>query len=160
MYKYNSTTHITAYKTPNAMRYHPGKDGIYIYTKDLLELEYASQKEHSSSVDSRLTGTQTPLRLPAWSKKLQQHPDKDFASYILRGIEKGFHIGINPAVSLKSATRNMQSALQHPEIIDDYLQKELLQEQIRGPFPAHTAPSVHINRFGIIPKNDSLESGA
>ena len=46
----------------------------------------------------------------------------------------------------------MQSALQHPEIIDDYLQKELLQEQIRGPFPAHVAPSVHISHFGIIPK--------
>ena len=122
------------------MCYHPGKDGTYIYTKDLLELEYTSQKEQSSSVDLRLSGTQTPLRLPAWSKKLQQHPDKDFASYILRGIEKGFHIGVNPGVSLKSATRNMQSASQHPEIIDDYLQKELLQEQIRGPFPVFTRP--------------------
>ena len=46
----------------------------------------------------------------------------------------------------------MQSASKHPEVINDYLQKEILQEQIRGPFPPHLAPSVHINRFGVIPK--------
>ena len=143
MYKYNSSTHINAYKIP---------DGTYIYTKDLLELKYASQKEQSSSVDSRLAGSQTPLRIPAWSKKLQQHLDKDFASYILWCIEKGFHIGVNPPVSLKSGTKNMQSALQHPEIIDDYLQKELLQEQVQGPFPVHTTRLVHINCFGVIQK--------
>ena len=40
-------------------------------------------------------------------------------------------------MSLKPATRNMQSASQHTEVIDDYLQTELLQEQIRGPFCTH-----------------------
>ena len=46
----------------------------------------------------------------------------------------------------------MQSALKHPEVINDYLQKKILQEQIRGRFPPHLAPSVHINRLGVIPK--------
>lgn len=45
----------------------------------------------------------------------------------------------------------MQSALQHLEVIENYFQKELLQEQIWGPFPPHLAPSVHINHFGVIP---------
>ena len=42
----------------------------------------------------------------------------------------GFHIGVNPAISLKPVMRNMQSAAQHPKIIEDHLQKELRQEQI------------------------------
>ena len=46
----------------------------------------------------------------------------------------------------------MQSALQHPEIIDDYLQKELLQEQIRGPFPAHVASLSTHKPFWYHPK--------
>ena len=117
-----------------------------------MELQQASQKEPSFNVDSRLAGIHTPLNLAAWNKKLKGHPDKDFASYILRGIENGFHIGVHPAIPLKPATKNMQSATQHPEVIDDYLQRELWQEQIRGPFPPHLAPSVHINRFGVIPK--------
>jgi len=111
-----------------------------------------SRKEQSFTADTRLAGIHTPLHLVAWSKTLQRHPDKDFSSYILRGIKKGFHIGINPAILLKPATKNMLSAQQHPEVIDDYLQKELQQEQMKGPFPPHLAPAVHINCFGVIPK--------
>ena len=124
---FNISTHVNAC-TPDTTCSYLGRDGVYIYTKDLLDLEQAPQKEQSSIVNPRLAGVHTPLHLAAWSKKLHRHPDKDFSNYILRGIENGFHIGINPAVSLKPATRNMQSASQHPEVIDDYLQKELLQE--------------------------------
>ena len=45
----------------------------------------------------------------------------------------------------------MQSASQHPEVMDNYLQKELLQEQIRSSFPPHMAHSVDYNDFGVIP---------
>ena len=158
MSNYNISTHINAC-TPDTTHSYSGRDGVYIYTKDLLELEHTLQKEQPSIVDPRLAGVHTSLHLAAWSKKLRQHPDKDFSNYILRGIENGFYIGIDPAVSLKPATRNMQSASQHPDIIDDYLQNELLQEQIRGPFSPHYAPSVHINHFGVISKNTNLENG-
>ena len=140
------------HSTPDAMYPHSGSDGTYVYTKDLFKLEHTFKNEQSASVDPRLTGIYTPLRLESWHKKLEQHPDQDFSSYILRGIENGFNIGVNPAVPLRPATRNMLSASQHPDVIDDYLQAELQEHRIRGPFPSHLAPSVHINRFGIIPK--------
>jgi len=54
------------------------------------------------------------------------HPDRDFSYGILRGIEYGFYIGVVPSVLLTPARSNMESATQHPEIIDDYLQNELL----------------------------------
>ena len=46
----------------------------------------------------------------------------------------------------------MQSASQHPDVIDKYIQAELEEDRIKGPFHSHLAPSVHINRFGVIPK--------
>ena len=45
----------------------------------------------------------------------------------------------------KSAKKNFQSAVEHPSIVDDYLQKELSLGTIN-------LPRAHINRFGVIPK--------
>ena len=46
----------------------------------------------------------------------------------------------------------MSSAIKHPTIIDDYLKKEVELLNILGPFPSTSAPAVHINHFGVIPK--------
>jgi len=56
----------------------------------------------------------------------------------------GFHIGANSSVKLKSASKNMLSPQQHPEVIYDYLKKEVQLGNILGPFPPATAPVVHI----------------
>ena len=106
----------------------------------------------TTMVDPRLANIVTPLCLASWSRRLRHHPDNDFTRYILRGIELGFHIGADPSVKLKSASKNMLSALQHPEIIDEYLEKEVQLGNILGPFSPATAPVAHINRFGVIPK--------
>ena len=42
--------------------------------------------------------------------------------------------------------------MKHPTIIDGYLKKEVDSSNILGPFPLTSAPAVHINHFGIIPK--------
>ena len=42
--------------------------------------------------------------------------------------------------------------MKHPTIIDDYLKKEVDSSNILGPFLSTSAPAVHINRFGVIPK--------
>ena len=46
----------------------------------------------------------------------------------------------------------MQSAILHQGVVDEYLKKEVEQGNILGPFPKETAPNVHINHFGVIPK--------
>ena len=53
---------------------------------------------------------------------------------------------------MTSATQIMHSACSHPEIVDDYLLKELKRDSFAGPFNALPSPSLHINRFGLIPK--------
>ena len=46
----------------------------------------------------------------------------------------------------------MQSALWHPEVVDEYLAKEQQAARVRSPFNQITIPEAHINRFGVIPK--------
>ena len=47
----------------------------------------------------------------------------------------------------------MLSAMQHPEQIDEYLEKELRLGRMLGPFrDLGGLPPVHISRFGVIPK--------
>ena len=70
---------------------------MYTYAKDLLKLEHTFQRRQSISVDPRLTGIQTPPHLESWHKRLYQHSDKKFSSYILRGIENVFYIGVDVA---------------------------------------------------------------
>ena len=48
----------------------------------------------------------------------------------------------------------MCSSLQHPSVIDSYLQNEVSVGRVAGPFPAPPFPSLHISHFGAIPKNN------
>jgi len=54
---------------------------------------------------------------------------------------------------LHLARKNFQSAVDHPEIVEDYLHDELSLGRISGPYSPSMCPDVHINRFGVIPKN-------
>ena len=58
---------------------------------------------------------------------------------------------------MTSATQNMHSSCSHPEIVDDYLLKELKRGSIAVPFNALPSPSLHINRFGLIPKSEPIQ---
>lgn len=47
----------------------------------------------------------------------------------------------------------MPSADGHPQIISDYLQKEISKGRMLGPFPPDfSVPELQVNRFGVIPK--------
>ena len=50
----------------------------------------------------------------------------------------------------------MQSATEHPQVIDDYLHNETSEGRIPGPFSLGTMPGIHTNRIGVIPKKHQL----
>ena len=54
---------------------------------------------------------------------------------------------------LKSAKKNLDCALQHPQVVEEYLLEEVAQERVAGPFHTSAVPTIHISRFGVIPKN-------
>ena len=95
----------------------------------------------------------TPLKAATWSQVLVAHPDKAFARYLLAGITEGFRIGFRYRSPLTSSSANMASAIQHPEVFEEYLSKELSLGCMLGPFPSSmNLPYLQVNRVGIIPK--------
>ena len=65
----------------------------------------------------------------------------------------GFRIGFQYGSPLRSASANMPSARLHPEVIQDYLRKEVAKGRMLGPFSSETnVLPLHVNRFGVIPK--------
>ena len=137
-----------------------GIDGRYMYTSDLLALNTANLPHASNTAaDPHTARVSTPLDLQAWQTCPSMHPDQDFAAYILNGLQHGFHIGIHHSAQLQSAKRSMKSASDNPQVIEDYLHKELAAHNILGPFSPSTFPGLHINRFGVIPKKHQPESG-
>ena len=99
--------------------------GAYRYLNDLLALEEASQSPMAIDLPECCNKIVTPLKWENWNVYLNRCPDKQFISFILRGIRQGFHIGCNysKAVILSSPS-NMPAALAHPEIVFNYLQRE------------------------------------
>ena len=109
-----------------------GLDGIHVHLKSPLEI--------------------TSLKFSAWYNKLLFCNDPR-ANWVLDGLANCFKVGFSGG-QLTSATQNMHSACSHPEIVDDYLLKELKRGSIAGPFNALLSPSLHINRFGLIRKSE------
>ena len=95
----------------------------------------------------------TPLCQQEWERSLARHPDSAFARYICSGLKDGFRVGYSRNYPLKSTNRNMESATQHPEVVEEYLHKECALNRMLGPFPCTDhLPRLHISRFGVIPK--------
>ena len=75
----------------------------------------------SQPVDVRLAHISTPLKPSAWEQYLCSHPDKDFVTYILKGIQQGFRIGVDTIADRISANKNMRSAILNPQVIGEYV---------------------------------------
>lgn len=50
----------------------------------------------------------------------------------------------------------MESTLQNPQVMDEYLFWEVQLSRVATPFPLPPPPALHIGRFGIIPKRGRL----
>ena len=96
----------------------------------------------------------TLLHPQNWQALLEEYPSKPLASFFMFGISHGFRIGFNqPSSMLKSAKKNLDCALQHPQVVEEYLLEEVTQQHVAGLFHASAVPKIHISRFGVIYKN-------
>ncbi len=81
--------------------------GRYSYMADLRTLE---SKVSPRPCSPQLAQVNTPLRAGKWESMLQDHPDQEFAQYLVKGIKEGFGTQSNAAApsktcSLPSSTR-------------------------------------------------------
>ena len=72
--------------------------------------------------------------------------------YIIQAILHGFRLGFDYGmVQLRSTSRNMQSAEENPEVVEQYLAKECGLGRVVGPLKPDGR--IHVSRFGVIPKS-------
>ena len=101
-----------------------------------------------TEVHPLLCPVHSPLVPAAWALALGDHPDRAFVRYLLRGMTEGFRIGFRHDAPLRSAPRNMMSALQHPEVVQAYLANECALSRMLGPFPPSVVtqlPPLHVS---------------
>ena len=79
------------------------KEGSYVYLSHLLALDACQPTPMEQGIRGWI---QTPLKLDVWKQELASHPDPGFVKYIISGIESGFRIGFDRAMSLRSASSN------------------------------------------------------
>lgn len=131
------------------------KESTYRYTGDLLQLEQCVRGNLEHQLPTACTAMTSPLyeKSSEWSQCLVSHPDAAFAAYIMTGITNGFRIGHSRAVSQLSTTpHNLMSAMVHPEIVQNYLDRECKAGRLTGPFKLKDLPEIHCSPFGVIPK--------
>ena len=113
---------------------------------------YGDKECEGTPLPSYLSQVNTPLKVAAWEEALQDLPDRECAAYVLRGLKEGFRIGFTERQQHRSAKKNMLSAEQNPTVVDQYLGKERASGRVVLVSP-QDATTIHINRFGVIPKN-------
>ena len=126
---------------------------LYPYTANLICLNL--NHPIVASVWLPLSEVVTPLNIRAWGTALHPHPDRAFSCYISARIREGFWDGFCREFPLRSTSRNIPSAGEHPEVISTYLTKECSLGWLLGSFPREDLdilPGLQINRFRVIPK--------
>ena len=123
-----------------------------LYTAELLSLQGMVPKD-GRKVPSVWSTVQTPLCLPRWEALLANHPDRDFSQYIYQGLSDGFRIGYNYDIPHKSAKKNMKSTMEQPQVLKEYIGKEVAAGRLLVPIPQETALTVHVSPCGVIPKS-------
>ena len=94
-----------------------------------------------------------PLHLRVWRAALSDHPDTQFIAYIIDGMEHGFLIGFQQPGPLRTAVSNCPSAEADPQVVADYIRKEVTLRRFLGPFTHESVPAgTHLGKFGVIPK--------
>ena len=93
------------------------------------------------------------LRAQEWERALVACSDREICSVLLRGRTEGFRVGF--CFSFCRCTRaksNMQSVVSNPQVVKEYLAREVERWSVVGQFELDALPEVHISHYGVIPK--------
>jgi len=124
--------------------------------KKWIDIKNNASKKYESTDSQQYTmkppSEITTLKLERWKHYLKNCHLPD-AQWVLDSIRNGFSLNTSPK-HLQSAKKNLISATQQPELIDEYLANELKLGQVAGPFDTPPYKDFHVNRFGVVPKSN------
>jgi len=101
---------------------------------------HISGTSEAVQVPPTATAISSPLKIHSWISLLKNHLNKQFTTFFITGLFQGFRIGYKSKKSLQSAKHNLPRALEHLEVVDQYLAEELLSRllsQCSGPTGAY-----------------------
>ena len=116
----------------------------------------ARDKVHLLATNSNLHPVSTPINVDILERELSHHLDPNFAHDLISALRYGAHVGYTgprkPRVS-----RNLVSAIQHPEVVSSNLNKEIQLGRVAGPFDSSPIPDLQCHLVGVVPKKHSSE---
>ena len=92
----------------------------------------------------------TPVRLKRLAPLLTRHLLSE-TQFLICGFQNGFLIHYDGPGNATMAP-NLLWAHQHPEVVDQYIEKEFSSWCIAGPFPCPQFPSFRVSPLGVVPK--------
>ena len=95
----------------------------------------------------------TPFKAEAWEKALEGHQNRQWVNHLVNGVRCGVRIGYDYTRPFRSAKNNCPSSMEKSEVVDAYLNNELVKKHIAGPFRRKSFIGCMANRFGVIPKS-------
>ena len=84
---------------------------------------------------------------------LADHPEQDFAQYVISGLENGFSIGFNGS-RRRTSSPNLPSAFDNAAFISDYLKNACQRGETAGPYLTPPLPDLHCSGLGVVPKKN------
>jgi hypothetical protein len=80
--------------------------------------------------------------------------ESDLAAYLINGFTEGFKLGCISSPS-PGVPRNHKSALEHPDIIKQYIEAGLSKQRIAGPFSVKPFTNFVVSPLGLVPKSNT-----
>ena len=122
-----------------------------INVKHVVQFNMGQSHVLFANLDTRVTTlAHTPIKIDVLSQYLDRydHPD---AESIRLGFLEGFSLQ-SAAPPLSYVAKNHMSALEHPDILKEKVQKEITLGRIVGPFKEPPLPFLRCSPVGLVPK--------
>ena len=93
----------------------------------------------------------TPIKVARLRQMLSDHPNQLMINDVCNSLTDGVNIGYNgPRAAV--VTKNMQSSVANPEVVQQTVRKEVESGWSEGPFASTPFPNFVVNSIGVIPK--------
>ena len=115
-------------------------------------LDHLPQVSAPTKIPPEATCIESSLIKVAWYHHLRSYLYQGLVQFFLQSLSTGFRIGFSGS-KLQSTKKNLQSTVAQPKVVEDYIHHELALRRMSGSYPSSRCRDVHINRFGVIPKN-------
>ena len=109
-----------------------------------------------TSSNNRLVPQWTPVKPGRLEVLLQGHPNQALVHEVLTGFSQGFQLKYKGPRQGR-IHRNLSSAFQHPNLLQQHLDKEISAGRMLGPFKGIPLPNLICSPVGMVPKKDSAK---